>query len=404
MMTDNNKVSMETEYLYRGDHIDGVDFRPESIPIFMTTSFTMDNLYDVENRYAEGGYTYIRTNNPTRDALGEVITYLEKGKATDIFSSGMGAITSSLLTVVEPGDNVIYNNFIYGETYNVMDEILKDKMHAEIKKISFDNIEDVRAAVNEKTKVIFAEVVSNPTMKLADIPALAEIAHSVGAYLIVDNTFTTPFSVRPLEMGADIVINSLTKFLNGHTDVAGGSVTVNDEELLKKIHHMSMLCGTPADPFISWMILRGLHTAALRIPRQMENALKLARALENHPLIAGVNHPGLESNPQIELSRRLGGENGVGCALLSIYLPDDIDRISAFMDRLQFAKYAPNLGGIKTTLSHPISSSHRFVPEEARLAMGITHGLMRISVGTENADDLIRDFTEALKVFEEQKI
>jgi len=395
----NSGYSQETEYLYKGDRVEGMDLKPEVIPCFLTTAFNMDDLNDVKEVYANKGYTYIRTRNPNRDALSEAVTYLEQGTDTDIFSSGMGAITSTLLCLLNPGDQIICNKDIYGETFNVLDEILQ-KMSVQVVFVPFDNPEDVRAAVTGRTRVIYTEVVSNPTIHIADLPALADIAYRAGARLVVDNTFTTPFSVKPLALGADIVINSLTKFLNGHSDAMGGSVTCRDAELLAKIHHIAMLCGTPGDPFSSWLILRGLHTAALRIPRQMETAARLAHTLAANPHISGVNHTSLASHPQWALSQRMGGEKGLGCPILSIYLPEDQDKMSQFMDRLNFARYAPTLGGIRTTLSHPVTSSHPNVPDDIRRAMGITPGLLRISVGTENADDLAADFEQAMRVFD----
>ena len=394
--------SPATGYLYKGSRVEGMDLKPEVVPCFLTTAFNMDDLHDVRRVYDDHGYTYVRTRNPNRDALAEVITYLENGADSDIFSSGMGAITSTLTALLRPGDHVVCSKDVYGETFNVMDELLRQRLGVEVSEVPTGDPDAVRAAVTGRTRIIYTEVVSNPTLRIADIRSLAETAHACGALLMVDNTFTTPFSVKPLDLGADIVVNSLTKFLNGHSDAVGGSVTVKDAALKETIHHIAMLCGTPGDPFSSWLILRGLHTAALRIPRQIESALKLARALEKDPRVSGVNHPGLESHPQIALSRRMGGENGLGCPILSIYLPEDEDGISAFMDRLHFARYAPTLGGIRTSLSHPVTSSHPNVPDDIRRAMGITPGLIRISVGTEDAEDLIRDFTQALGVFGER--
>lgn len=391
------RVARETEYLYRGGHIEGMELKPEAIPCFLNTAFDMEDLNEVQEVSARHGYTYVRTRNPNRDALSEVISYLEGGVKSDIFASGMGAITTTLLTLVQPGDHIICNRYIYGETFNVMDEVL-GKVGVKVSFVSFEDLNEVYQAVNPKTRLIYTEVVSNPTIRIADIEGIARIAHEAGALLMVDNTFTTPFSVRPLELGADIVINSLTKFLNGHSDAIAGSVTCRDTALIDRIHHFAMLCGTPGDPFSSWLIYRGIHTAALRIPRQIETAARLARALEKHPSVLGVNHPCLESHPQRELSCRMNS-GGLGCPIFSIYLPEDKEKINRFMRQLQFANYAPTLGGLKTTLSHPVTSSHYNVPDDARRAMGITPGMIRISVGTENAEDLIRDFEQALGVF-----
>lgn len=392
------KISaLETEYLYKGSRVDGMELKPETIPCFMTTAFNMDDLEDVNRIYAEHGYTYVRTRNPNRDVLGEIVSYLEEGVKTDIFASGMGAITTTLLTVLSPKDHILCNRNVYGESFHVMDELMA-KMGVEVTFVPFEDLDAVRRAIKKNTRLLYTEVVSNPTLRIADIQSIALIAHDVGALLMVDNTFTTPFAIRPLKLGADIVVNSLTKFLNGHSDAIGGAVTCRDAGLIDRIHHMAMLCGTSGDPFNAWLITRGIYTAAVRIPRQMETAAKLAAALEKHPMVLGVNHPSLKSHPQWELSQRMG-KNGLECPILSIYLPEAPEKISEFMRKLRFAKYAPTLGGLRTTLSHPVTSSHPNIPDEVRREMGITPGMLRISVGTENADDLIWDFTQALSIF-----
>ena len=208
--------SYTTEALYSGEHVRGMDMTPETIPCFMTTAFTMRGFKEVQETYATKGYTYVRTRNPNRTALGEVISCLEGGESTLIFSSGMGAITSTLMTLLSHGDHVICNSNIYGETYCVMTEILS-KCGIEVTFVDYQNTEDIAKAVRPETKLIYSEVLSNPTLTLVDLKAVAEIAHKNGAYLMVDNTFTTPIAIRPIDFGADIVINSLTKFLNGHS-------------------------------------------------------------------------------------------------------------------------------------------------------------------------------------------
>lgn len=391
--------SMESEYLYTGERVEGMDFKPESMPCFLTTAFVMDDLTEVGKVYAKKGYTYIRTNNPNRTALAETVTMLEGGAATDIFASGMGAITSTLLTLVEKGDHILCNSAIYGETYNVLEEIMP-KCSVETSYAPLHDLAAAKAAIRPNTKIIYTEVVSNPTIRIADIEGLAKMAHEAGALLIVDNTFTSPFAIRPLDHGADMVINSLTKFLNGHSDAMGGSLTIKDASLMPKIHHMAMLCGTPGDPFSAWLIERGLRTAALRIPRQIETAAKLAHALEKNPHVELVNHTSLDSHPQRELAKKLLGEDG-GSAMLSFIVPEDIKKIDVFMGKLRYARYAPTLGGFRTTMSHPVTSSHPNVPDDVRRAMGITPGMIRISVGIEKAEDLIADFEQALTAFDE---
>lgn len=387
--------STTTEALYQGDHFPELGIHPETIPCFLTTAFTMKGFQEVQETYQKKGYTYIRTRNPNRTALGEVLSCLEGGEASLIFASGMGAITSTLLAILEPGDHIICNANIYGETFCVMTQILK-KCNVEVTLVDYQNTEDIVRALRPNTRLIYSEVFSNPTLTLVDLRAVAEIAHRHGALLMVDNTFTTPIAIRPIEFGADIVVNSLTKFLNGHSDAAGGAVTAT-QALCDKIHPVAMLLGTPGDPFSSWLIQRGIKTASLRIPQQMHTAEKLAKMLSEHPCVEKVNHPSLPSYPQRQLADRMFGKNG-RCAMLSFILEEVPEKIDRFMCALKFPRYAPTLGGLHTTLSYPVLSSHADVPDETRRKMGITPGMIRVSVGIEDADDLMRDFEQALEV------
>lgn len=387
--------STKTEALYQGDHFPELGIHPETIPCFLTTAFTMKGFQEVQETYQKKGYTYIRTRNPNRTALGEVLSCLEGGETSLIFASGMGAITSTLLAILEPGDHIICNANIYGETFCVMTQILK-KCNVEVTLVDYQNTEDIVRALRPNTRLIYSEVFSNPTLTLVDLRAVAEIAHRHGALLMVDNTFTTPIAIRPIEFGADIVVNSLTKFLNGHSDAAGGAVTAT-QALCDKIHPVAMLLGTPGDPFSSWLIQRGIKTASLRIPQQMHTAEKLAKMLSEHPCVEKVNHPSLPSYPQKQLADRMFGKNG-RCAMLSFIVEEAPEKINRFMRALKFPRYAPTLGGLHTTLSYPVLSSHADVPDETRRKMGITPGMIRVSVGIEDADDLMRDFEQALEV------
>lgn len=389
--------STATEALYSGEKIRGMDMKPETIPCFLTTAFTMDSLSEVNEVYATKGYTYVRTRNPNRTALGEVISCLEGGEATLVFASGMGAISSTLMTVLEPGDHIVCNANIYGETFSVMTQIMK-KCGVEVTFVDYQHTEDIAAAVRPSTKLVYSEVFSNPTLTLVDLAAVAEIAHKNGALLMVDNTFTTPIAIRPISFGADIVINSLTKFLNGHSDAMGGSITTT-QALADKIQPVAMLLGTPGDPFSSWLIHRGINTASVRLPQQMHTAERLAQVLAAHPHVSRVNHPSLPTYPQKALADSMFGKKGY-CAMLSFIVPEDIEKIDRFMQALRFPHYAPTLGGIRTTLSHPVTSSHMGVPDDVRRKMGITPGMIRVSVGIEDQDDLAADFANALKVFD----
>ena len=388
-----------TELLYKGRKVKGMDFnKPEAFPLFTTTAFTMNSLTEVKKAYAEK-YTYIRTGNPNRDALADMVTFLEAGEKSLIFSSGMGAITTTLMTILKPGDHVVCNRNIYGETFDVFTKLMpKFGINADL--VDFDDIENCKKAIKAETKLIYSEVFANPTLNIADIPTLADIAHKNGALLMIDNTFSTPIAIKPIKFGADIVINSLTKFMNGHSDAIAGSIT-STTEIIDAIHPVRMLCGTPGDPHAAHAMMKSFATMDLRLKKQMSNAAKLATALEENKYVSKVNHPSLKSFSQHELALKLFTSNDTMSGMMSFIVPEDFEKIDKFMLRLNFAHYAMTLGGVRTTLVHPVTSSHSHMPDEARRAMGITPGLFRLSVGIEDVDDLIEDFNQALKVFGE---
>lgn len=393
-MSDYSKAS---GLLYKGRVVKGMDFnKPEAFPLFAVTAFTMNSLTEVREAY-RAKYTYVRTGNPDRDALAEIVSYLEDGESTLIFSSGMGAITTTFFALLKPGDHIICNRNIYGETFDVM-TILMPKFGVEADLVDFDDLENVKKALKPNTRMIYSEVLANPTLNMADIPTLADMAHKNDAWLMIDNTFTSPISIRPLTMGADIIINSMTKFMNGHSDAICGSITAS-EEIIEAIRPIRMLTGTPGDPHAAWMMIRGIQTIDLRLKRQMKNAYKLALALESNPHVSKVNHPGLESFPQHALATKLFASNDATTGMLSFIVPEDMEKIDTFMLKLSFAHYATTLGGVRTTLNHPCTSSHSHMPDADRRKMGVTPGLFRLSVGIEDVDDLIADFNQALEVF-----
>lgn len=391
------KFSRETEILCQGAHVTRRADCPETVPLYLSTAFNVKDLDDLQDVYSVQGYTYIRTRNANRQALADLVNYLEAGENTLICNCGMAAISTALLSVLKQGDHVLADQTLYGETIDLLKDVTKFGISASF--VDFTNLDEVKAAIKPNTKVLYTETISNPMISVVDVEALADIAHSHNALLMVDNTFATSLMIRPIEKGADISINSLTKFANGHSDASVGSIT-STNEITKKAYGLQQLLGTTGDPFDSWICQRGMRTMDLRVQRQMENAEKLAKALEEHPCVLKVFHPSLSSHPQHELAKRIF-ENGFG-AMLSFEMPNDREKINEFMHRLNLAHYAMTLGGYRTTISHPVSSSHYDVPEEERLKMGITFGLMRVSVGIENADDLIADFCEALNVFKEK--
>lgn len=394
------KYSKATELLYQGTEVKGMDFyKPLVVPYYSTTAFKMQNLAEVRE-VVEKRFSYVRFSNPNREVLAETVSFLEEGEKSLIYASGMGAITSTLLTLLNPGEEVICNSNIYGETYEVMTEILP-KFGIKTTLVDFCDTENARQAMTPNTRMIYTEVCCNPALKMADIPALAELAHANNALLMVDNTFTTNIAIRPITLGADIIINSMTKFMNGHSDAISGSIT-SRKEIIDKLDHFRPLFGTSGDPYASFTMYKNFGTMDLRVRRQMYNAAKLAEALEKHPNVVKVNHPSLESFHQHDLAMRLFKDKETMSGMLSIVLPEALapHEATAYVDKftmsLNFVHYASTLGGIHTTLMHPVTSSHADVPDDKRRAMGITPGMIRISCGIENTDDLITEFTQAL--------
>lgn len=386
-----------TEIIMQGAEVKGTLSTPEVLPIYLTTAFRGGaDLDELNEYYAVKGYTYNRIRNPNRNALAELVSYLEGGEASMICSSGMGAITTTLLSLADAGDHILANSNLYGETLEILDVIKRYGIESTC--VDFNDVNAVRKAVQANTKIIYTEVISNPTMAVVDVEAVARIAHDCGAKLVVDNTFTTSTVIKPIDFGADVTINSLTKFMNGHSDIVGGSATAS-KDIVDKACKLQALLGCTLDPFSSYLCERSLRTLDLRMERQLKNAEALAKALDGHPRVLKVNHPSLPTHPQHDIAKRLFAK-GYG-AMLSFEMPEDREKINAFMRRLHIAKYAMTLGGYATTLSYPILSSHASVPRDIRLKMGITDGLMRVSVGLEDAQDLIADFTQALSVFDE---
>lgn len=397
-----NKIILheETKLLYEGTnlHVDGV--RPDAPPIYPATAYIMRDLQELSDQVVADGFVYNRCQNPNRFALGDMISALELGKHTLVCSSGMNAICVTMLSTLEKGDHVVANAALYGEVIDFLSNILP-KYGIEVTFANFMDSDEVCKAIKPQTKMLYTEIIANPLTEVLDVKEIADIAHQHNALLVVDSTVTTPFVIRPLEFGADIVIHSLTKYFGGHSDLTAGSVTLNDDKVYQVIRNLYILMGCATDSVTSWLCMRSIRTMGMRVGRQLSNAEKLAESLSGCPYVRKVVHPSLESHPQHELAKRQF-RKGYG-ALLSFYVKNDRytkrEQINEFLHRLEFVEYLTTLGGIKTTLSHPVSSSHYGVPEEIRLKMGITEGLIRVSVGIEDIDDLVADFYQALEVF-----
>lgn len=389
----NENWEFGTRILNEGAYFKLPTSNPEALPIHMSTAHNVNDLADLEERYSQRGFCYNRNRNPNRTALNELMTYLEGGESSIACSSGMAAISSAVIANVKAGDHILSDRTLYGEAIEIFEDIL-GKYNVETTFADFTDLDDIKSKVQPNTVMLYTETVSNPLIAVPDLENIAKIAHDNHAVLVVDNTFMTGALIRPIEWGADIVVNSLTKFANGHSDAVCGAVT-GKEEMIKKIYDLQVLLGTQADPFTSWLVCRGIRTLELRVQKQSSNAAALAKALSESPYVKKVNHPSLESHLQHEIAKKEFGENYGG--MLSFEIDEDREKMNLFLKSLNLAHYAMTLGGYRTTLSYPPLSSHENVSEEDRLKMGITNGLLRVSVGIENEKDIVRDFMNALE-------
>ena len=367
--------------------------RPTQVPIVQSVSFGYDDMdqWLQVGKGLEKGHIYSRNTNPTLEAFEEKIRLLEGAGAATSFSSGMAAISNTLFTLLSPGDRIVSIKDSYGGTSKLFIEFLP-RFNIEAKLCETTDHEQIEAEVMKGCKVLYLETPTNPTLKVIDIARLAKAAHDAGAIVIMDNTFATPINQQPLTLGADLVIHSATKFLGGHADALGG-VVCGPEELIKKIYHFREINGAALDPMAAYLLLRGMKTLHLRVARQNESALAIAHHLEKHPAVKQVFYPGLISHPQHAIAKKqMSGFGGV----LSFILKGDFDALKVFLPRLRLAHRAANLGAVETIAGPPALTSHVECTPEERAAMGIPEGLIRYSVGIEDAGDLIADLNNAL--------
>jgi cystathionine beta-lyase/cystathionine gamma-synthase len=335
------------------------------------------------------GYEYARTKNPTRSALEANLAALERGKQAHCFASGMSA-TDTVFRMLKSGDHVVAGENMYGGSYRLFSRVL-ERFGVQFTYVDTSNTEAVRGAMQDNTRLVFLETPTNPMMTVTDIAACSEIAHAAGALVVVDNTFCSPYVQRPIELGADIVVHSTTKFINGHSDSVGGVVVSSSDEIGEQIGFLQNAIGAILSPFDSWLVLRGVKTLAVRMKRHEENGMVMASYLANHARVKKVYYPGLPDHPQHELAKRQ--MNGFG-ALISFEL-GSYDNAKKFLDRVRLCSLGESLGGVETLISHPESMTHASVPIETRKRLGITGGLVRISVGIEDIEDLIADLDNA---------
>jgi cystathionine gamma-lyase/cystathionine beta-lyase/cystathionine gamma-lyase/homocysteine desulfhydrase len=356
------------------------------IPIYQTSTYVQEALGQHK------GFEYARTQNPTRAALERNLAAIEQGRAAFAFASGMAAI-GAVAARLQSDDHVIVSDNVYGGTFRLFDAILT-RHRLRFTYVDMADLDALERAFTPTTRLLFAETPSNPLMKLTDLVRVADLAHARGARLVVDNTFASPCIQRPLTLGADLVVHSTTKYLNGHSDSVGGVVVAqreDDEEWLRFVQNAE---GAILSPFDSWLVLRGTKTLALRMARHSANGLALARFLENHRKVGRVFYPGLTSHPQHDLAvRQMRGFGG----MLSFEL-ESLEAARRVLNGVRLMALAESLGGVETLISHPASMTHSSVPAERRAAMGLTDSLVRVSVGIEDIDDLKADLDRALSL------
>lgn len=355
-----------------------------NVPIYLTSTYQQEAIG--KNK----GHEYARLTNPTRDALEESLRSLEGGKSAHVFGSGMAAITA-MLTMMKTGDHVVCSDNVYGGTQRVFDKVLAN-YGLTFTYIDTSVAKDVAAAIRPETKLVHIETPTNPMMAITDIRAVADICHAKGVELSVDNTFLSPYLQSPIELGADIVMHSTTKFLNGHSDGLGGVLVCTTDEQAERFRFVQKCTGGILSPFESYLLLRGVKTLAVRMKQHDENGRAVAEFLAGHRAVKKVFYPGLKDHPQHELAKRQ--QRGFG-SMISIEL-GSFERANEFARRLKLGYLAESLGGVETLICHPATMTHAAVGAEGRAKLGITDGLMRISVGIEDVEDIIRDLDQAL--------
>ena len=357
-------------------------------PIYQSTTFVQDSV----DEYLAKGYSYSRSGNPTVRALEQKIAVLEGGVGCTCYSTGMAAEQVVLQATVSAGDHAIVSDVAYGGTYRLCAKIYS-RYGVEFSFVDTANPDAVREAVRKNTKLIFTETPANPTLKLTDIAAISEIAAKHGIVHAVDNTFLTPYFQRPLELGANISVHSTTKYFDGHNATTGGAVVVDSQELDEKVRFHQNATGVIMSPFVAWLTMQGTKTLSVRLDRQAKNAQAIAEFLESQPKVTTVRYPGLASFPQHDLARKQA--SGFG-AMLWFEVAGGVQAGKKLMDSVKLCTLAENLGSVETLITHPVTMTHAVMSRAEREAVGITDGLVRLSVGLEDVEDLIADLREAL--------
>lgn len=356
-----------------------------NVPIYQTSTYQQDGLGK------HRGYEYSRTGNPTREALEALIAELEGGVAGFAFASGMAALTT-VISLLRSGDRVLISSNVYGGTFRVLDKVFTN-FGINYTIADTANIAHYEQQITDDVRAVIIESPANPLMTITDIRAVAEVSHKHGLLVIVDNTFMTPYLQKPLSLGADIVVHSATKYLGGHSDVVAGLAVVNSKELAERIAFLQNATGGVAGPFDSFLLIRGIKTLAVRMDRHVENAEKAAEFLLNHKAVKKVYYPGITGSEGYEINRAQAKNGG---AMLSFELHENYD-IRVFFESLKLVALAESLGGVESLVCHPASMTHASIPADIRAKVGITDGLIRLSVGIEKIDDILADLGQAIE-------
>ena len=378
-----NYKNTETALIHGGISIDERT-GAVNIPIYQTSTYKQDGLGKMR------GYEYSRTGNPTREALESLIAELEGGVAGFAFASGMAALTA-VLSLLHSGDRVLISSNVYGGTFRLLDKVF-DHFGITYTIADTTDLAVFESQITDDVRAVVIESPANPLMTVTDIRAVAEVSHKHDLLVIVDNTFMTPYLQKPLELGADIVVHSATKYLGGHSDVVSGLAVVSTKELAEKIAFIQNSSGGVLGPFDSFLLIRGIKTLAVRMDRHVENAEKAAKFLSEHKAVKNVYYPGLESSQGYEINKAQAKNGG---AMISFELHENYD-INVFFESLQLVSLAESLGGVESLVCHPATMTHASIPADIRKKVGITDGLIRLSIGIENIDDILEDLSQAI--------
>ncbi len=378
-------MRFETLAIHTGERPDAA-FGAVSAPIYQTSTFAFKDVGKTR------GYDYSRSANPTRKVLEDTIAQLEGGKAGFAFATGMAA-EATVIHLLKVGDHVISGDDVYGGTYRLFQNVMRD-FGLEFTFLRMDNREKIEQAIKPNTRMLWLETPSNPLLNITNLEMAVDIANKHKLMTVIDNTFATPYFLKPIEYGVDLVVHSTTKYLNGHCDVVGGAVVTTTDELTERVQFLLNAMGTCASPFDCWLVLRGIETLPVRMRQHEENAFAVANYLLGHPRVKRVFYPGLESHPGYEIAKRqMRGFGGV----VSFELKEGVEAVNSFLRRIKVFSLAESLGGVASLAEHPATMSHASMPKDYREKVGITDELIRLSVGLENIDDLIEDLGQALE-------